>query len=108
MSYQVGDRIRLGNHFASGAAAFTDVSGAAADPTAALLTVEKPDGTAVVYAWPTPSGSQQALVEEAAQTGRFYADVTLDQAGRWRYRLAGTGAVVAAVEGHLTVVRSLI
>jgi hypothetical protein len=92
MSYQVGDRIRLGNHFASGAAAFTDVS----------------DGTAVVYAWPTPSGSQQALVEEAAQTGRFYADVTLDQAGRWRYRLAGTGAVVAAVEGHLTVVRSLI
>jgi hypothetical protein len=107
MAYDVGDMLRFGNYSgAPGAAAFTDIAGTATDPTAVLLTIQKPDGSQVIYAWPTPGAGQSALTKEAAQTGRFYADVILNQAGTWRWRLAGTGAVTAASEGSLKVQRS--
>jgi hypothetical protein len=104
----IGDMERIGNHAASGAGAFASAAGVPTDPTAVTLTVERPDGTTVVYAWPTPGAGQLALTKEAAQTGRFYADVTLTLAGRWVYKLAGTGAVTAAAEGYLYVRRSLL
>jgi hypothetical protein len=96
----------VGNHVASGAGAFAPGStGTATDPTAVTLTVKKPDNTHLVYAWPTPGAGQLPLTKEAGQTGRFYADVLLDQAGEWTYHLAGTGAVTAAAQGYLVVAR---
>jgi hypothetical protein len=107
LSYDTNDRVRLGNHSAvSGTAAFTTVGGVATDPTDTALTVLEPDGTSTVYRYPTPGVGESLLSKE--DTGRFYADVTLDQAGLWRYRLAGTGAVVATEEGVLHVRRSVV
>jgi hypothetical protein len=99
--------MRFGNYSgATEAEPFTNLAGAATDPTAVTLTIQKPDGSELVYAWPTPGVGQLSLTKEAAQTGRFYADVVIDQAGRWRYKLVGTGAVTAAAEGELRVERS--
>jgi hypothetical protein len=98
----IGDLERIGNHAASGAAAFTALDGTATDPTAVALSVRKPDGTLQVYGWPS-AGTTGPLTREA--TGRFYADVLLDQAGEWTYHLAGTGTVTAAAQGYLVVAR---
>ena len=106
MAYDIGDQVRFGNYSgASSAAAFANLAGTATDPTAVTLTVEKPDGTELVYGWPS-AGANGTLTRESA--GRFYFDVTLNASGRWRYRLVGTGAVVAASAGVLTVRRSLL
>lgn len=93
--YDIGDRTRLGNHAASGAAAFTAL-GVVTDPDAVTLTLELPDTTEIVWAWPTPGGGQQTLLREAL--GRFYADYTWTQSGLHWVRLAGTGAATATVE----------
>jgi hypothetical protein len=107
VSYDHGDRVRLGNHSGTTATApFTTVGGVATDPTEVVLTVKAPDGTTTVYRWPTPGVGETLLSKEA--TGRFYADVTLSAAGLWAYRLAGTGAVVATEEGVLHVRRSVV
>jgi hypothetical protein len=107
----IGDRDRFGNPLvdpatgqplASPPAAFT-TAGAATDPTTVTLTIERPDGTLLVYGWPA-SGANGTLTRESA--GRFYIDVTYDLAGNWEYRLEGTGAVVAAEEGRVKVSRS--
>ncbi len=105
-AYDQGDRVRLGNGSTAvmpgaSAAVFANLAGTATDPTAAVLTVRAPDGTTTEYAWPTPGAGQLALTKET--TGRFYADVTLDQGGIWEYELAGTGNVVAAASGWLAV-----
>lgn len=102
--YDIGDQVRLGNYSgADGAAAFATLAGTATDPTVVTLTVEKPDGSQLVYGYPS-AGADGTLTKES--TGRFYRDVTLDQSGMWSYRLVGTGAVVAAAEGQLHVVLS--
>jgi hypothetical protein len=99
----VGDLVRFGNPSQDTAsAAFTTLAGAAADPTAVTLIIERPDATRLVYGWPT-AGASGTLVRESP--GRFYFDVLLDQSGTWRYRLAGTGTVTAASEGSLRVQR---
>lgn len=106
-SYDTDDRVRLGNHSTNTATGpFTTVGGVVTDPTDVVLTVGEPDGTATVYRYPTPGVGETLLTRESA--GRFYADVTLDAAGLWAYRLAGTGAVVAAEEGMLHVRKSLV
>lgn len=98
-----GDQIRFGNpSLDTDTAAFTDLDGTATDPTAVLLMIVKPDGDALVYGWPSPA-ADGTLTRESA--GRFFADVDIDQSGTWRYRLEGTGAVVAASEGSLRVDR---
>lgn len=112
----VGDLIRFGNPLidpstgqalAAPAAAFT-VNGAPTNPTAVTLTIQKPDGTQLVYAWPTPGAGQFTLQQEAGQTGRFYADVLIDQPGYWFAKLAGSGAVTQAEELALLVRKSRI
>jgi hypothetical protein len=101
-SYDVGDRVRLGNPSTSpDSAAFADVDGVPRDPTEVALTVVAPGGATTVYRWPTPGAGEAALTREAA--GRFSADVALDAAGLWRYALAGTGLVVASEERTLHV-----
>lgn len=99
----IGDLERFGNPSQDTAsAAFTNLAGVATDPTTVLLTVQKPDGTQLHYGWPS-AGADGTLTRESA--GRFYFDVLLDQAGKWQFRLAGSGAVTAASEGSLRVQR---
>lgn len=99
----VGDLERVGNPSQDTAsAAFTTLAGTPTDPTAVTLVVQKPDGTQLHYGWPS-AGADGTLTRESA--GRFYFDVTIDQSGTWRFRLAGTGAVTAASEGSLRVDR---
>lgn len=94
MSYDVGDVVRVGNYSgASLSAAFSDIAGVATDPTAVTLTIDRPDGTELVYGWPS-AGADGTLTKES--TGRFYADVQVTQAGLWEYTLVGTGAAAAA------------
>jgi hypothetical protein len=109
--YDVGDRIRLGNHSASGAAAFKNAAGTDADPDLVKLTMKLPDNTLVVYVWPFPGDvGELQLTKEG--TGRFYVDYDLTagtaDAGTYRYRLAGTGVVMAAEEGSFTVTASTV
>lgn len=99
----IGDMQRFGNPSQDTAsAAFTNLPGTPTDPTAVTLVVQKPDGTQLAYGWPS-SGVNGTLTRESA--GRFYFDVLMDQAGKWQFRLAGTGAVTAASEGSLRVQR---
>ena len=98
-----GDRIRFGNPSQDAASApFRDLAGTAANPTTVTLRVLRPDGTTLVYGWPA-AGADGTLANEA--TGRFYAEVTVDQSGLWRFRLESTGTVIAAAEGTLRVDR---
>lgn len=106
VSLILGSLEYIGNHTASSQRAFTNLAGVDDDPDAVQLTIRKPDDTLVVYAWPTPTGSQLALAKEA--TGRFYAAVDQDQSGKWRARLAGTGTPTAAAEFWWTVRRSVV
>ena len=101
-SYDTGDVVRLGNHSTNTAtAAFTDALGVATDPSVVTLVVDKPDGTTTTtYTY----GGSPALSKET--TGRYYVDVTIDQAGLWAYRLAGTGTAQAADEGQFHVRKS--
>ena len=100
----IGDVARLGNPSqATTAAAFTTLAGTATDPTAVTLEILQPDGTRLEYGWPS-AGADGMLTRESA--GRFYTDLLLTQAGTYRWRLAGTGAVAAASEASLRVDRS--
>jgi hypothetical protein len=103
MTVDIGDLERLGNPSQdTSSAAFTNLAGLATDPTAVTLDVQKPDGSMLRYGWPSP-GPDGLLTKEA--TGRFYRDVSIDQSGTWRFRLAGTGAVQAASESSFRVQR---
>jgi hypothetical protein len=104
----IGDRDRIGNPGIDPALgvplavppdAFT-TNGDPTDPTTVTLTIKKPDLTLLVYGWPA-AGADGVLTRESA--GRFYAELTYDQAGTWRYRLEGTGAAVAAEESFVKV-----
>lgn len=98
----IGDLVRFGNPSQDpDSAPFSDLAGTATDPTTVTLVVERPDATQLEYGWPSP-GADGTLTKEAV--GQFYAAVEIDQSGVWEYRLAGTGAVVAAAEGTLRVV----
>ena len=110
MAVNIGDVYRFGNPLedpatgqplAAPPGAFR-TDGADADPTTVTLTVQRPDGTQLVYGWPS-AGADGTLVREAA--GRFYADIPLDQAGTWAYKLRGTGTVAAVEEATLRVER---
>lgn len=103
MAYDVGDLVRFGNPSQdTDSEAFKTLAGTATDPTAVTLVVQRPDGTQLAYGWPV-GGVDGTLSRESA--GRFYYDVLIDQSGAWRFRLAGTGAVTAASEGVLRVLR---
>lgn len=78
--YVVGQQIRL-------SAVFTDLTGAAVDPTAVTCSVQAADGTE----------STPAPVKDSV--GHYHVDVTIVKpAGTWYYRFAGTGAAVGANE----------
>ena len=102
-AYDVGDRLRLGNHSGNTATtAFKNSAGVDTDPTAITLRLEKPDGTATTY---THNGTP-ALTRET--TGRYYVDVDLDQSGVWAAELKGTGAIVALDQWQFFVRSNLV
>lgn len=86
-TYDIGDQVRL-------TATFKNRSGSPADPTTVTFTYQKPGGPVI-----SDSG---AVVKDS--TGVYHYDLTLDNVpGKWRYRFAGTGALIAAEEGEFRV-----
>lgn len=83
--YDVGDLVRVKGTF--------KVSDTLTNPTAVTLKVKKPDGTV------------STVATTNASTGVYHADVSIDQAGTWRYRFAGTGDAQAAGESVFVVRR---
>ena len=81
--YDIGDGIRLTANFT-----LNDV---ATNPTTVVVKLTDPSGNSGTSS-PTNTG-----------TGAYYEDVIVDEAGKWYYRWTGTGAVVAASEGHFFV-----
>ena len=85
--YDVGDGIRLTANFT--------VNDVATNPSSVVLKVTDPSGNAGTS---TPSNSG---------TGAYLKDIVVDEEGIWYPRWVGTGAVVAAAEGHLFVRRKI-
>lgn len=85
----VGDMIRC-------AVSFTTAGGTPADPTTVTAKYETPRGELTSY---TYGGGQ--IVKDS--TGNYHMDITCTEGGKWHYRFAGTGAVVAAAEGEFEV-----
>ena len=81
--YDVGDGIRLTGTF--------DISGSGANPTTAVLSLTDP--SEVVTTPAVGNGTD----------GVYLVSAIVDEAGTWYYRWTGTGAVVAAHEGHFFV-----
>lgn len=79
--YDVGDVARL-------RAVFTDDAGAAVTPGEVTFRVKAPDGTTTT------------VPNEATVMGTYEALVEVTAPGRWRYRVASTGAGQAAGEGE--------
>ena len=67
------------------------VSGTLTTPTTRVLTVVSPAGVSS-----TPSIT-------VSSTGVLTAEVSITEAGTWRYRWVGTGAAAGAEEGRLFV-----
>jgi hypothetical protein len=109
-AFDVGDKIRLGNHAGDNPdettrAAFTDVTGTAADPTTVVLEILKPSGTTLTYNYPTQGAGDGLLTKET--TGRYYRDLSLDTAGLWHWTLSGTGTVETSEQGAFYVRRQV-
>jgi len=85
--YDVGDLVRV-------SLSFTNSSQAAADPTTVRGKLRDPSGNVTTYVY----GTDAQLVKDA--TGAYHFDVAVDEAGDWRYRGEGEGAVVAAGESR--------
>ena len=73
------------------------VAGVATDPTAATLTVEKPDGSTTSY-----TAGQLAH----PTVGTYTVVVSLDQHGPWYWRAVGTGTAQTTGETAFTVLHS--
>jgi len=86
----IGDRATL-------TATFTTAAGTAVAPTTVALKIMDPSGNLEV---------DITTGYTTGGTGIYKYDVTLDQAGLWRYRWAGTGAAIASAEGELRVSQS--
>jgi hypothetical protein len=80
--YDVGDGIQLTGTFT--------ISGSGTNTTATLSLT---DPSEVVTTPAVGSGTD----------GVYLVDAIVDEAGAWYYRWVGTGAVVAATEGHFFV-----
>jgi hypothetical protein len=86
-TYDVGDGVRVTTQF-------KNLAGTLTNPTVVTCQVKDPSGTITT---PTPTLSS---------AGIYYTDITLSTNGNWYVRFAGTGLVIAAVEGHIKVLES--
>ncbi len=76
------------------------VASALTDPTTITFKIENPAGTITTYTYAGATITKNA-------TGDYYIDVNLATEGTYHWRWVGTGAVAAADEGELTVIRSV-
>jgi len=80
---------------------FTDVNGVLTDPSTITCAVKAPNGSTTTYTYASPATSITWV-----STGVYALDLTLDEAGEYRYRWYGTG-VVASDQGRINVRKSL-
>jgi hypothetical protein len=92
--YDVGDSVRLDVDF-------TDLDGAAADPTAISLVIRNPKGVRATY---TYAGGHVTRTG----TGAYYYDTTANEPGTWHYKWTGTGALVVGEQGRFEVRRNAV
>lgn len=64
------------------------------------------DGTVTVSVMAPDGTLSHPTATDDAGAGNYHADFTLDQEGRWFWRVASTGAVVASDEGYIDVSES--
>lgn len=86
-SFYIGQQIKID-------AAFTNLAGAAADPTDIVAEVRTPSGEIDVYTYGTDADLTKL------STGSYRLLYTVDDDGLYHWRFAGTGAVIAAIEGQ--------
>lgn len=85
----VGDVIRLKSVFT-----VLDVN---TDPTTITLEVQDPSGNTASYTYPA------TITKET--TGKYYYDLSVDEAGWWIYQWTGTGTV-EVVQGNKILVKA--
>jgi hypothetical protein len=89
--YAIGQAVRIHNTDDP----FRNWAGVPTNPTAATLHVEDPSG----------NQSTPALTNDSA--GVYHHDLTVDEPGKWYWRIQGTGAIVAAtLDGEIHVADS--
>lgn len=88
--YERGDTTRM-------TGAFTDSTGAPANPTATSFSILTPAGTTTTYVYPT----DVQIVRDS--TGNFHVDWPLAIEGLHYYRFLGSGAVARSVTNSLSV-----
>lgn len=82
--YDIGDLARVTGTFS--------VAGVATDPTTITLTITDPSLNAASYTYALSQVTKSS-------TGIYYKDISVDEAGLWRYKWAGTGACESVEEG---------
>lgn len=82
-TYDVGDLVRVTGTFTVGSVA--------TDPTTVTLKVKDPSGNLDTYTYALSQVTKSS-------TGIYYKDLSIDEAGVWRYRFVGTGACVGEEE----------
>lgn len=93
-TYQTGNIIRL-------SVSFTNLAGAAVDPTTITFQVQDPSSAQTTIVSPDARIIRDSL-------GNFHVDYTLpDLFGRYIYRFAGTGSITAAAEKVFVVLHSV-
>ena len=85
--YYIGTKVRFSG-------AFTVVS-VATDPTTLVAKTKNPSGTIVTYTY----GVNAELVKDSV--GNYHLDVSLNVAGTWAVRFAGTGTCEVASEDQV-------
>jgi hypothetical protein len=75
---------------------FTDVAGAADDPSEILFSLKAPDGTIV-------TADETAATNPTTGTWSWTASTLLDQHGTWVARVAGTAGLETAAELKIRV-----
>lgn len=85
----IGDEVRFSMEF-------KDANGAFADPTTVTLRTRQPDGTEVSVVSPTPP-----VIKDS--TGKYHADLTMTQSGRFHWRWVGVSIVNVVEEGFINV-----
>ena len=94
-SFDIGDVVQIRSYSAAGEG-FKVEDGTLTDPTTVTITVERPDGDETSYSYPGVS-----ITRESA--GRFSVNFSPTTGGVHHWRIAGPGAVAAAVEGAFFV-----
>ncbi len=94
MTFYVGDTVRLSTDIAD-----PDTE-AAVDPSAVTFKVKSPSSVTTTYIYGTHTNVSKSAV------GAYHADIEVDQAGRWLWRIEVEGTVSGVDEGALLVTAS--